>query len=116
MCTTLKSCALHSHNAASDVFDKVLMVMLDLLSTMAVLWSGVALAPQVFYQFYRLVFNGLPSQWVIKPLPLSDFCRLWITSKATHLSELATSLVLWIALMSVFLAWVTFARAEWHKV
>ena len=92
------------------------MVVLDLLSTMAVLWSGVALAPQVFYQFYRLVFNGLPSQWVIKPLPLSDFCRLWITSKATHLSELATSLVLWIALMSVFLAWVTFARAEWHKV
>lgn len=86
------------------------MALLDLLSTLVVLWSSLALAPQVFYQFYRLVFNGLPSQWVIKPLPFHDFLGLWFASNASNLSELATSLVLWIALMSGFLVWVTFAR------
>lgn len=116
VCITLKSYALQGYSRASGVFDKVLVAMLDLLSTVTVLWSVVALAPQAFYQFYRIVFNGLPSQWVIKPVSFSDFCRLWFASNADSLAELATSLVLWIALMSGFLAWVTFARADWHKV
>ncbi len=116
VCTTLKSCAVQSYSRASDAFGKVLVAMLDLLSTWLVLWSAVVFSPQVFYQFYRNIIKGLPSQWVVNPVSFSDFCRLWIASNASSLSQLATSLLLWIALMSGFLAWITFARAEWHKV
>ena len=110
VCITLKSCALQRYTRDSGVSGKVVLAMLDLLSTL------VALSPQMFYQFYRFIFKGLPSQWVINMMSFNDFYRLWFASNASSLSELATSLLLWVALVSGFLAWVTFAGAEWHKV
>lgn len=30
-------------------------------------WLFVWLSPQVYYQYYRLIFDGLPAQWVVWP-------------------------------------------------
>ncbi|MEO1467507.1 MAG: hypothetical protein AAFV86_00520 [Pseudomonadota bacterium] len=43
--------------------------LVRLAGALAVFWLFEWVSPQVYYQYYRLLFEGLPLQWVIWPPP-----------------------------------------------
>lgn len=50
------------------------MLVMDLTATLALIYAELYLAPQLFYLYYHLIFEGLPHQWVLGRLPtLLDF-------------------------------------------
>jgi hypothetical protein len=81
--------------------------LLDLTTTLVLLWGAISLAPQLFYTLYVTVITGLIKQWVAKPIDwatLTQLLRLTPTdSMATlltgvmMLSILATSFILWLS-------------------
>lgn len=40
---------------------------LRVLAALIAFWLFVWVSPQVYYQYYRLIIDGLPAQWVIWP-------------------------------------------------
>lgn len=44
-----------------------LAIWVRLLGAFGLFWLFVWLSPQVYYEYYRLLFPGLPAQWVIWP-------------------------------------------------
>jgi hypothetical protein len=81
--------------------------VLDLTTTLVLLWGAITVAPQLFYTLYVSVIPGLPRQWVAKPIDvvtLTEFLRLTpADSMATllvgvmMLSILVASIFLWLS-------------------
>lgn len=63
----------------------------------------VWLSPQIYYQYYRLIFDGLPQQAVVKPLPDIAFsARLLTFSDTASLSYHAQGVLGWILIFLAF--------------
>jgi hypothetical protein len=83
--------------------------VLDLTTTLVLLWGAIAFAPQLFYALYVIVIPERPSQWVVEPIALGaliEFLRLTpVDSLATlligamGLSILVASSILWLSIL-----------------
>lgn len=71
----------------------------------------VWLSPQVYYTYYRLIFDGLPSQWVIDgPPSFLDLAAIVTFSGRTQLSDHGQGVLFW-AMIGLAL-WARPAKAE----
>jgi len=65
--------------------------------------SFVWLSPQGYYTYYRLIFDGLPAQSVIKsPPPLQQLFALMTFSGPANLSAHSTGVLGWLLLLAAF--------------
>lgn len=75
-----------------------------LIAAAAVFYLFEWAAPQVYYQYYRLIIPGLPAQWVIGAPPSpSDIARLAAFQDKAALSEHGRALLFWACLVAA--AW-----------
>jgi len=67
-----------------------------LLLAVALFVSFVWASPQIYYQYYRLIIDGLPAQWVIGAPPnLGDLSQLLTFTAAPNLSHHAQGALGW---------------------
>jgi len=54
-------------------------LLVRILGALFLFWLFVWMSPQVYYQYYRFLFDGLPAQWVISPFddPFQTFKLLF---------------------------------------
>jgi len=66
----------------------------------------VFLSPQVYYMYYRILIDGLPLQWVIKPTEAPVEALKYITFQGPqNLSAHSQGLLGWILVLTPFLKW-----------
>lgn len=69
-------------------------------------WLFVWVSPQVYYTYYRMIFDGLPAQWVIGVPPgLGHIIRLLTFTAQSNLSAHGQGILGWVAIL------VSLARA-----
>lgn len=65
-------------------------------AALLVFYLFVWVSPQVYYQYYRLIIDGLPAQWVIGAPPgLPRIARLLLFQDTPNLSNHAQGLLGW---------------------
>lgn len=75
---------------------RALAAPLAVTAAVAIFIVGFALSPQVFYAYYRLVFEGLPAQWVINPgLTLERLRNALVFPSDGALADQAAALLFW---------------------
>ncbi len=74
-------------------------------------WLFVWVSPQVYYQYYRLIFDGLPAQWVIWP-PRGPWeaLRLLTFTKPSNLSAHGQGILGWVMIVLASLRNMPFRR------
>ncbi len=90
----------------SSALRRTITAAADLCTTIALVWGALSLAPQMFYQYYRTIIPGLPSQWVTSWITPGELLTLLQLQQATTLASLATGVLLLTLLVSFFLCWV----------
>ncbi len=85
----------------------VIVIGLDLVSTLLLFWIVLSFTPQIFYSYYTIVMPGLPAQWVVHGLlPFNDYLKvLKILPDATLASHTA-GLTGWVLLCSKCIQWI----------
>ena len=83
----------------------------DLFATALLAIAALALAPQLFYAYYRLVFPDLPDRWVLHGLPSAARLRALVRPVASgSLADHAAALVLWTLVLACLLGWLLAVR------
>jgi len=83
----------------------------DLLATVLLALAALALAPQLFYAYYRLVFPDLPSKWVLSGLPSAEQLRALLRPlPGDPLADQAAALTLWTLALACVLGWMLDVR------
>ncbi|SFR34907.1 hypothetical protein [Litoreibacter janthinus] len=78
----------------------ILRLFIALASFMAFVW----LSPQIYYQYYRLIFEGLPAQFVIGwPEGLGHIVRLLTFQSDATLSAHSQGILGWVLFVSASL-------------
>ena len=76
-----------------------------LILALAFFWLFEWLSPQIYYQYYRLIFDGLPQQIVIKMPPLpADIAALLAFNAKQALSHHARAILGWALIAQSLLA------------
>lgn len=84
---------------------------LDLVATVLLGLGALALAPQLFYTYYRRLIPDLPAQRVIEGLPSAGRLRDLARPLANgSLAEHAAALALWTLLIACLLGWMLDVR------
>ena len=74
-------------------------------------WLFVWLSPQVYYQYYMLIFDGLPVQWVIwPPRGPGEALQLLIFTGPANLSAHGQGVLGWAMLCVAFVGNTRFRR------
>ena len=73
-------------------------------------WLFVWLSPQVYYQYYRLIFDGLPVQWVVGRPELGEAMRLLTFTGPANLSAHGQGVLGWAMLCVAFAGNISFRR------
>ncbi len=64
-------------------------------------WLFVWISPQIYYQYYRFLFDGLPQQWVIwPPVTLERIAELLLFKAQPSLSAHAQGALGWAILLA----------------
>ncbi len=81
-----------------------LSVPARVLGALFLFWIFVWCSPQIYYQYYHLLFEGLPYQWVIWP-PASplDALKLLVFQGPQNLSAHSQGILGWCLLIVPFL-------------
>lgn len=89
---------------ATRVLLKNKPVWLRISGALAIFVLFVFLSPQVYYMYYRILFEGLPLQWVIKPMqaPL-EAMKYLVFQGPQNLSAHSQGLLGWILIAAPFL-------------
>lgn len=78
--------------------------LLDMATTLVLLWAAVSLAPQLFYMLYVAVIDGLSQQWVAKPVD----CLTFQGYLKLTLNESMATLTVGIMMLTILVASVGF--------
>ncbi len=79
-------------------------VWLSLLGSLGIFVLFVCLSPQIYYMYYRILIDGLPLQWVIKPLEAPLAALKYITFQGPkNLSAHSQGLLGWFLIVAPFL-------------
>jgi hypothetical protein len=110
LCCLVKSICFESRFYRRPMFHSLRWIgvfLLDLTTTLVLLWGAISLAPQLFYTLYVTVITGLIKQWVAKPIDwatLAELLRLTPTDSMTTLltgvmmlSIFAASIISWLS-------------------
>lgn len=73
-------------------------------------WLFVWLSPQVYYQYYRLIFEGLPAQWITGWPELGEAARLLTFTGPATLSAHGQGVLGWALLAVAFWGNTPFRR------
>ncbi|MDJ0612429.1 MAG: hypothetical protein QNJ29_02050 [Rhizobiaceae bacterium] len=78
--------------------------IVKILGALLLFWLFVWCSPQIYYQYYHLLFEGLPYQWVIWP-PASplDALRMLVFQGPQNLSAHSQGILGWCLLIVPFL-------------
>lgn len=89
----------------------LLPAALDLVASVSLGLVSLALAPQLFYAYYRRLFPDLPSQWVVEGMPSSErLAALARPAAAGSLADHAAALFLWTLALACLLGWLLDVR------
>jgi len=88
-------------------------VWLSILGSLGIFVLFVCLSPQVYYMCYRILIDGLPLQWVIKPIEAPLAALKYLTFQGPeNLSAHSQGLLGWFLIVAPFLkVKKTFAKA-----
>lgn len=79
-------------------------VWLCILGSLGIFVLFVCLSPQVYYMYYRILIDGLPLQWVIKPMEAPMAALKYITFQGPeNLSAHSQGLLGWFLILTPFL-------------
>jgi len=75
-----------------------------IIGALFLFWFFVWCSPQIYYQYYHLLFEGLPHQWVIWP-PASPFeaAKLLVFQGPQNLSGHSQGILGWCLMVAPFL-------------
>lgn len=77
---------------------------------------ALAVVPQLFYQYSRLIIPGLPLQWVpIGDLSLSTLQKYLLLPADCTTSELATGVCVWISVCAAALVAFEFSKSNYDR-
>ena len=109
LCCLVKSILVESYFLAgsgshSDAWIAAFVV--DLTTTVLLLWGALSIAPQLFYSLYLIVIPELPSQWVVNFIPLEVLLKFMDLAFADSMAKLLMGVLLLSVLVASALFWV----------
>ena len=79
-------------------------VWLCILGSLGIFVLFVCLSPQIYYLYYRILIEGLPLQWVIKPMQAPMAALEYLTFQGPeNLSAHSQGLLGWFLIVTPFL-------------
>ena len=88
----------------------VTMMVFDVMLTTLLFIMALTLVPQLYYSYYQLLFEGLPQQWIVKPLPLASIWHSVRVPREASMALHTIGLCGWWLLIVVVLSWLRALR------
>lgn len=90
---------------------KSIIPALDVLLILLALVTALTVVPQFYYSYYLILFDGLPQQWVIKPLSIASVWHSLSVPREGNMALHSTGLYSWLLIIVAILSWLRYSNA-----
>jgi hypothetical protein len=89
--------------------------VLDVSTTLVMLWGAISLAPQLFYTLYVVVITELFAQWVAKPVDLATLSEILLLTPVDSMATLLIGVMMLSILVASIIFWLSVAAKLFHS-